>query len=178
MTDVLKLNLEQKRIVSNLHSPDEATIIDTLYNIREVGGEYCIAPMIDVFFTTPFADVRKEIGRVFLDLKSAKVSEEILKSLSAYMSHEYIAEFISNLWQSAVVFDDVTLFVEKFVEADDMLALDCLSLVENNLGNLSQESVERCREIVNSNYSNFSDMKKQLADDMISIFDSNNDDLM
>lgn len=169
MIDETKLSKEQKKIVADLHSPDEAVIIDTLYAVREVGGEYCIQPMIEVFFSTPFANVRNEIGRVFIDLKSAKVSKHILESLAGYMNHEHIAEFISSLWQSSVVFDDVTMFVEKFVEADDMLALDCLSLVENNLGNLTRESKIRCREIVNANFSQFADMKKQLANDLMSI---------
>ena len=120
MADLSKLNKEQKKIIADLHSPDEEIIIETLYRIREVGDEYCIDPMVEVFFTTPFANVRTEIGRVFLDLKSAKVSKQILESLSGYMNHELIGEFISNLWQSSVVFDDVTPFVEKFVNADEI----------------------------------------------------------
>lgn len=176
MVDETKLSKEQKKIVADLYSPDEAVIIDTLYTIREVGGEYCIQPMIEVFFSTPFANVRQEIGRVFVDLKSAKVSRQILESLAGYMDHVHIAEFISNLWQSSVVFDDVTMFVEKFVDADDMLALDCLSLVENNLGNLTRESKIRCREIVNANFSQFADMKKQLATDLVSILETNTSD--
>ncbi|MBO7653278.1 MAG: hypothetical protein J6S84_11285 [Bacteroidales bacterium] len=172
MADLSKLNKEQKKIIADLHSPDEDIVVDTLYRIREVGDEYCIDPMIEVFFTTPFANVRTEIGRVFLDLKSAKVSKQILESLSGYMNHELIGEFISNLWQSSVVFDDVTPFVEKFVDADEMLALDCLSLVENNLGNLSGDSLARSREIMRSNYGSFDGMKKQLAEDLISILES------
>lgn len=172
MIDLSKLNKEQKKIVADLYSPDEEVVVETLYRIREIGGEYCISPMIEVFFSTPFANVRTEIGRVFLDLKSAKVSGEILENLSVYMTHELIGEFISNLWQSSVVFDDVVPFVEKFVVADDMLALDCLSLVENNLGNITGKSLARCREIVRDNYSSFDGMKKQLADDLISILES------
>lgn len=172
MIDISKLNKEQKKIIADLHSPDEDVVVVTLYTIREVGGDYCIAPLIEVFFSTPFANVRTEIGRVFLDLKSAKVSGEILENLSGYMNHELIGDFISNLWQSSVVFDDVVPFVEKFVVADEMLALDCLSLVENNLGNISGKSLARCREIVRDNYSSFEGMKKQLAEDLISILES------
>ncbi|MBO4614972.1 MAG: hypothetical protein J5709_07640 [Bacteroidales bacterium] len=172
MADLLNLTKEQKKIVADLYSPDEEVVVDTLYRIREVGGEYCIAPMIDVFFSTPFANVRIEIGRVFLDLKSAKVSKQILDSLAKYMEHELIGEFITNLWQSSVVFDDVVPFVEKFVVADDMLALDCLSLVENNLGNITNDSLIRSREIVRENYQTFDGMKKQLAMDLISILES------
>ena len=171
MADLFALTKEQKKIVADLYSPEEEVIVETLYRIREVGGEYCIAPMIDVFFTTPFANVRTEIGRVFLDLKSSKVSKRILESLSGYMDHELIGEFITNLWQSSVVFDDVVPFVEKFVVADDMLALDCLSLVENNLGNINEDSLARSREIVRSNYQSFSGMKKQLAMDLITILE-------
>jgi len=172
MIDLSNLSKEQKKIIADLHSSDEEVVIDTLNAIREIGGNYCIAPMIEVFFSTPFVDVRTEIGRVFLDLKSAKVSGDILECLSAYMNHDLIGEFISNLWQSSVVFDDVTPFVQKFVEADEMLALDCLSLVENNLGNISGDSLARSREIVRNNYNSFCGMKKQLADDLISILES------
>ena len=172
MANLSILNKEQKQIVAGLYSPDEEVVVDTLYRIREVGGEYCIAPMIEVFFTTPFANVRTEIGRVFLDLKSKKVSKQILESLAGYMEHELIGEFITNLWQSSVVFDDVVPFVEKFVVADEMLALDCLSLVENNLGNITKDSLVRSREIVRANYQTFDGMKKQLAMDLISILES------
>lgn len=166
------LNKEQKQIIANLHSRDEEQIIETLHLIREVGGEYCISPLIDVFFSTPFVNVRNEIGRVFLDLKSAKMSRLILDSLVQYIEHKYINEFISYLWQSSVVFEDVSLFVEKFIVADDMLALDCLSLVENNLGNISDESKEKCRMLLKTSSENFSDMKKLLAKDMISLFEN------
>lgn len=173
MTDLSKLTKEQKSILADLYSPDEEVIVNTLYRIREVGGEYCIAPMIEVFFSTPFVNVRTEIGRVFLDLKSSKASKQIIDSLSAYMQHELIGEFITSLWQSAVVFDDVVPFVEKFVEADDMLALDCLSLVENNLGNITEDSLVRSREIVRNAFPSFTGVKKQFAMDLISILESN-----
>jgi hypothetical protein len=172
MANLSMLTKEQKQIVAGLYSPDEEVVVDTLYRIREVGGEYCIAPMIEVFFTTPFANVRTEIGRVFLDLKSKKVSKQILESLAGYMEHELIGEFITNLWQSSVVFDDVVPFVEKFVVADEMLALDCLSLVENNLGNITEDSLARSREIIRNNYQSFDGMKKQLAMDLLSILES------
>ena len=158
MANLSILNKEQKQIVAGLYSPDEEVVVDTLYRIREVGGEYCIAPMIEVFFTTPFANVRTEIGRVFLDLKSKKVSKQILESLAGYMEHELIGEFITNLWQSSVVFDDVVPFVEK--------------LVENNLGNITEDSLARSREIIRNNYQSFDGMKKQLAMDLLSILES------
>lgn len=170
-----ELTKEQKKIVADLYSSDDEVVNAAVDTIREVGGEFCIAPLIEIFFSTPFVEVRQNIGRVFVDIKSTRVSNAIIENFAKYIDHELSGDFISNLWQSSVVFDDVTLFVEKFVKASDLVALDCLSLVENNLGNISDESIERSKQIINSNLADFGDVKRQLAEDLLQILSSDRD---
>ncbi len=178
MIDETKLSKEQKKIIADLHSPDESVIIDTIYAIRDIGGEYCVQPMIEVFFSTPFENVRQEISRVFVDMKSSKAAKYVLEALPAYMNHKLIGTFISSLWQSSLVFDDVSMFVEKFVNADEIMALDCMSLVENNLGNLKPESAQHCYEIVKNNFSSFEGVKMTLAQELMEMLSGAGDKIL
>ncbi|MCF0206774.1 MAG: hypothetical protein HUK15_05035 [Bacteroidales bacterium] len=164
-----KLSKEQKKVVADLYSPDIDVIMQTLERIRDIGGEYCVAPMIEIFFSTPFAEVRSEIGNVFMDVRSKKMANAVIEGLKPYTDHEYFRDFTSILWQSSIAFEDLSLFVEKFVTADEIYAFECLSLVENNTGNISLESAKKCIQLLKTNQ--FTGSKQKLAEELIGMLE-------
>jgi hypothetical protein len=164
-----KLTQEQQQIINDLYSNNEIEVIESIKKIRNKGGKYSILPLMDTFFKTDFVDVRKAIAGLFGDLKDNKVSPVITENLLNYSNHEQMGLFLSNIWQSTLAFEDLKIFTELFVISEPKASLECMTIIEQNLANISDANREECLGILKTNIAKFEGFKHELAQDLINI---------
>lgn len=128
-----KLTKQQSELLKDLYSTNEAKIIETIGLIREKGGSYCIAPIMEVYFSIDSGEIRMAIESLISDLKDSKYADIISDNILKYADNKYISSYLSCLWQSAMRFEKLLSFVELFNNADDKAALEIITIIEQNL---------------------------------------------
>jgi hypothetical protein len=165
----MKLTTEQKRILNDLYSVDEQVTLKTIKELRSKGGVFAIEALMEILFSNKTEEISVEINSLFRDLKDSKASIVIQSNLEKYQASEMISDFISALWQSAIPFESLEIFVKIFVAGTDKTAFEALTLIQQNAANLSDSSRKNCLILLKSDIDKLSDFKKALAVDLIEV---------
>ncbi|MBN2778405.1 MAG: hypothetical protein JXR36_12215 [Bacteroidales bacterium] len=165
----MKLKNEQQQILKDLYSVDEQVTLKAIKELRSKGGVFAIEALMEILFSNKTEEISVEINSLFRDLKDSKASIVIQSNLEKYQTSEMISDFISALWQSAIPFDSLEIFVKIFVSGNDNTAFEALTLIQQNAANLSDNSRKNCLLIVKSDIDKLSDFKKALAVDLIEV---------
>lgn len=168
----IKYTQEQKALLLELFSQNEQQILHAIKSLRSKGGIYSIKPLMEVYFSTAYTDVRTAINNLFADIKNNKLSSEIVTNLSKYKGHKLISEFIAALWQSSLSFEDMRIFTEIFMQSADKEAFECFTLMEQNIVNASENNKSECLSIIKKDVGKLGDFKKLLAVDLIELLKS------
>jgi hypothetical protein len=164
-----KLSREQKQIIAELFSSKEQAVLDSIGKIRNNGGAYSIKPLMQVYFSTPFKSVEEAIYELFCDSKDNSISASITEDISKHTEIKSFAKFVSALWQSSIKFDSLLPYISIFDKADDIVAVELFTLIEQNAEHLSMDEKSNCRAFLKAGLSKYSDFKKNLAEEMIKI---------
>jgi hypothetical protein len=164
-----KLSREQKQILARLYSSKEQEVLDSLGKIRNGGGEYSVKPLMEVYFSTPFKSVEESIFELFSDSKDNSISAIITEDISKHAENKNFAKFVSALWQSSIKFESLLPYISIFDKAEDLVAVELFTLVEQNAEHLSMDEKSNCRAFLKAGLSKYSDFKKNLAEEMIKI---------
>lgn len=165
-----KLSKEQRQILAGLFSSKEQENLDALGVIRNSGGVYSIKPLIEVYFSTPYSSVSESIYELFCDSKENSISSFITEEISKHSANKNFAKFVSALWQSSIKFDSLLPFIGIFDKAEDLVAVELFTLIEQNVEHLSMDEKSNCRAFLKAGLSKHSDFKRNLAEEMIKMF--------
>lgn len=164
------LSEEQKQIINNLFNNDENIVISTLNKIRDKGGIYTIQTILNLFFNTKSESVKNNIYELFCDLKDEKIAKIITENIENYQDKPEFSKIISALWQSSLHFENLLVFLSIFDKAkDDTILIELFTLIEENFHNLNQEEIKNCKDFFKPKYQNYSSLKRQLAEDILSL---------
>lgn len=162
-----KLTKEQKQNLAGLLSNEENSVLKSISSIRTHGGKYSIKPLMEIYFSSPHKSVEEAIYQLFCDTKDNSISELIMEVISNYTTKPRFPQFISALWQSYVSFNTLLPFVSIYDTADDLLAVEIFTLIENNVENLSREEKSNCKAFLKANINKYGEFKKNMASQMI-----------
>lgn len=165
----MKLTNEQQQILKDLYSVDDQVVLKAIRAIRSKGGTYAIEALMEILFSNRTKDIDVEIISIFRDLKDRKASIVIQSNLAKYQTSEMISDFISALWQSAIPFESLEIFVKIFIAGTDKTAFEALTLIQQNAANLSDSSRKNCLILLKADIDKLSDFKKALAVDLIEV---------
>jgi hypothetical protein len=165
-----KINNEQRQILAGLFSSKEQECLESIVAIRNVGGVYSIKPLIEVYFSTPYSSVSESIFELFCDSKDNSISVIITEEISKHSANRNFGKFISALWQSSIKFDSLLPYMSIYDKAEDLVAVEIFSLVEQNAEHLSMDEKSNCRAFLKAGLSKYSDFKRNLAEEMIKMF--------
>lgn len=131
-----------KALLKDIQSKDEAKILAGIKELKEHGNDSVILPIIDVWSKGVPSEIEKNIVAFLGDIKS-KTSKAIIMQVLADKNYSPIHQpLLSTIWNSSV---DYSAYIHEFVamatESDFLLALECLTIVENLAGPFDEDKI-------------------------------------
>ncbi|MDR2011041.1 MAG: hypothetical protein LBQ22_11250 [Bacteroidales bacterium] len=163
-----KLTKQQVEILKKLYDNKEEEILSGVKILRENGGDFSIVPLMEIYFNTPYPEVRNTIGYLFSDIKDNKLENIISGNILKYLNNQYLNIFLSKLWQSTLKFSDLSVFVELFIKGDDKTALEAITIIEQSSADARNEDKKNAIELLNQNMEKLdNEFKRHLAVDLL-----------
>ena len=171
MGNIQNLSKEQQQIIKELYSTDEIIVHKAIINLRNKGGLFVIKPLMEVYFSTSSQEISAAAFSIICDLKEYKAATIITENILKYKANDRISDFISALWQSAIKFDNLIVFVEIFFSGDDRTSLEIVTLIQQNGYLLKDESRKQYLDILKSKIGGLSEFKRALVVDLLEVFE-------
>ena len=115
--------------------------------------------------------VRKTIEGFMIDIKDQSASKEIMTEIRKPFKQSTISMLVASCWQSGLDYSEYSKdLVEVFLRSDYVTALECLTVIEESVHELSPEKRKELLKIAEGNPVQSSNEKKGLTQELISIF--------
>ncbi len=169
-SDINKLTKEQKQILKDLLGNDEAKVLASVKQLEHNGNSVFIKPLFDVYFQTESSKIKNKIIELISNLKDNTASSEIERIILDYRMHPDLKNLITAFWESSIHFTDMRPFCDLFSTADDVMAIELFSVIEQNNIYKNYEFNDRCIELIFSKDNNYSEFKLKLANELKNFF--------
>jgi len=142
MSETKKVNKKVAQILLQLSSPEPKDIIKAIKALKMSGNESAIEPLIDLYSTTKNNAIQTEIIDLLNSIKSTKVPVVLIECLKQNKYSNARQVMLGSIWNSNL---DYTPYLLEIVEASQkgemMDAMECLTILENMEGTLSEEKI-------------------------------------
>ena len=131
-----------KSILKDINTGDEKKIIDGLKALKVNGDDNVITPIIDVWNkgVSPLAE--QEIITFIGDIKSTSSVQSIMDILLDEEYNKIHLSLLSTIWNSKVDYSEYIVdFVSLAVQYDFLVALECLTVIENMEGPFEEHHI-------------------------------------
>ncbi len=94
-------------------------------------------------------NIKKAIERFMNDLKDQSVCIEVIKEIRKPWKDDTISMLVSSCWQSGLNYSEYSRdFAEIFISGDYVTAIECLTVIEETLNELSREKKDEVLELI------------------------------
>ena len=126
-----KLSKEQQEVIAQLYSSSDSKVLKAIDDLRELGNENTLPPLLNLLKTTESETVREEIFRYLNELKSQKGLHYIIEAIEDESFAIFKGELIQSLWESGAECKPyLTQMVRIAQEEDFMVALEAVTVIE------------------------------------------------
>jgi hypothetical protein len=134
--------IKLKALLTDLGSNNQVKVKKAISAINVYGDETIIEPCAEVLLHNTDLGIEEDILYLLASIKSTKVVEPMMALLSTQKYYAIRRQLISSIWNMKVDFSEyLGEFVQFAVEGDFMVALECLTVIENLDGPYDEESV-------------------------------------
>jgi hypothetical protein len=168
---MIKSDKKVKDLASLLATENSILISRGIGMLRdEEPFEGAIALLTSFYDKTSDNSVRKMIESFMNDLKDQSVSKEIMTEAGKPFKQSTISMLISSCWQSGLNYSEYSgEIVEIFLRGDYATALECLTILEESVQDLSMLKRNNLVHIIEDYPSAPADDKTRLTRELISI---------
>jgi hypothetical protein len=116
--------------------------------------------------------VRKSIAGFMNDLKDQSACIEVIKEIRKEWKPDTISMLVSSCWQSGLNYSDFSIDLAKvFLYGDYVTAIECLTVIEESVQELSKEKRNELIKLVKENPFPLADEKSTLTHELLSILE-------
>lgn len=134
--------MNKKQIIAGLESGDEKQISKAISALKTTGTAEVLRPLAHLLMDGATSSFDKEIVEVFSSLKDTGAVEEVMEILKDDEFASIRQQLLSTVWNTAL---DYTYYFPDFVlfatEGDFLVALDCLTILENMPGPFEERHI-------------------------------------
>lgn len=131
-----------KSILNDINSGDEKKIIDGLKALKVNGDDNVILPIVEVWNKGVSPTAEQEIITFIGDIKSTSSAQTIMDILLDEEYNEIHLPLLSTIWNSKVDYSEYIVdFVSLAVQYDFLVALECLTIIENMEGPFEEHHI-------------------------------------
>lgn len=155
-----------ERLTLDLLSPDETVVLKALEQCRQEGTAGLIEPLIGLYASTSFTEVKGEVADMLQSLKIGNAEEPFMQALKNPAYRYVRKDLLSFMWNSALEPTGWLADITKIaLEGDLQEVLECVTLIESMEDLFPEEqvleSIQLVREFLNG--APLSDKSKMLA---------------
>lgn len=166
----LKARETEKKQISILRSGNVAAIIETIDEIRENGSITILPEIFELMLDTEDDEVMEACTGLLNDLNNEEAVSYIVAALKNQRFRPIRPSLVSSCWQSGLDYhEEVPLFARFLLREDYATAIEAFTVIENSLGDLSDEEIVQLTSTLNSGLQEASDNKKKLIREMITV---------
>ena len=137
-----KLTEKQKIVTRNLISMNDEQVISLIQEFRENGELFIVEPLIEMLYSKRGQALKNSILDFIRDIKNQVAVIIITHSIQKYISDKYTTGLVSACWQSSLDFsEELPLFFDILFSGDYQTAFEAFTVIENSIGNVSQENI-------------------------------------
>jgi len=134
--------------------------------------EGAIGLLISFYDESDDYTTRKTIEGFLNDLKDQTACIEVINELRKPWKDDTISMLVSSCWQSGLNYSDYPAdFAEIFLKGDYVTSIECLTVIEESVPELTDGKKDEIRKIVRESPLAFVNEKKTLTDELFSILD-------
>lgn len=131
-----------KQIIAGLESADNKQILKAIAALKSDGNHKVVKPLVNVLMNAKDDKISSEIVEILSSLKDSKVVDEMMDVLKDDTFMPIRQVLLSTIWNTQL---DYSYYVADFVlfaaEGDFLVALDCLTILENMSGPFEERHV-------------------------------------
>ncbi len=138
---MIRSDIKLKELAEILNKDSNLVITEKIEELRqEKPFEGAIGMLTSCYDKTDDNAIRKSIAGFLNDLKDPTVCVEVISEISKPWKHDTISMLVSSCWQSGLNYSDYSIELAKaFISADYVTALECLTVIEESVADLSRE---------------------------------------
>lgn len=131
-----------KSILKDINTGEEKKIIEGLKALKVNGDDNVILPIVDVWIKGVSPLTEQEIITFLGDIKSTTSVQSIMDILLDEEYNEIHVPLLSTIWNSKVDYSEYIVdFVSLAVQYDFIVALECLTVIENMEGPFEEHHI-------------------------------------
>lgn len=157
-----------EEIRKNLFSGNTDIIEKTLNDIKQNGVIEIVPILLDFHLLQSNSEFKTKVFQIISDIKSNKVAEVLIDSLSKPKYKTIRKDIVSICWQSRF---DYTKFLETFLDIfifDELeTSIEAYTVLEEIVPNLTMEERDRLRDALLDAMNDMDETKKALTSDLI-----------
>lgn len=137
-----QLSEKQQVITKNLLSMNDEQVISLVQEFRVNGELFIVEPLIEMLYSNRGQALKNSILEFIRDIKNQVAVIIITKSIQKHISDKYTTDLVSACWQSSLDFsDELPIFFDILCNGDYQIAFEAFTVIENSIGNVSQENI-------------------------------------
>ncbi|WP_107038297.1 hypothetical protein [Brumimicrobium mesophilum] len=131
-----------KLILKDINSGEDTKIIEGLKALKVNGDDNVILPIVDAWNKGVSPETEEEIITFIGDIKSTSSAQTIMDILLNDEYNDIHLPLLSTIWNSKVDYSEYIVdFVSLAVQYDFLVALECLTIIENMEGPFEEHHI-------------------------------------
>jgi hypothetical protein len=129
-------------LIADLKNRDSKKQMTALKALRLHGNETVIESMLDLYLSTESEEIREEIADILNTAKAAAVPAEIARIMGIPKYESLHQMLLISIWSSGLDYRDyLRNIIEAGINGKMMEALECITIVENIEGEISEDQL-------------------------------------
>ena len=160
-----------KHLASVLNIDNNILISEAIGLLREeLPFKGAIGLLTSFYDKTDDYPIRKTIEGFMNDLKDQSASEEVINEIRKQWKPDTTSMLVSSCWQSGLDYSDYSPDLAKvFLKGDYVTAIECLTVIEESVQELSSEKKDEIIKIIEENPLSQANEKRELVLELLSI---------
>jgi hypothetical protein len=170
---MIKSEKKISELVEVLKKDDNIIITEAIELLRnEKPFEGAIGLLTAFYNKTEDNSIRKTISGFMNDLKDQAACVEVIEEIRKDWKPDTISMLVSSCWQSGLDYAEYSMdLANVFLKGDYVTAIECLTVIEENIEELSVEKKAELRILINENPFPRGNEKSTLTNELIAILE-------
>jgi hypothetical protein len=170
---MIKSEKKISELVEVLKKEDNIIIAEAIELLRhEKPFEGAIGLLTAFFDKSEDKSIRKTISDFMNDLKDQTACAEVIEEIRKEWKPDTISMLVSSCWQSGLDYADYSMdLANVFLKGDYVTAIECLTVIEENVEELSIEKKAELKKLIEENPFSRGNEKSTLTNELIAILE-------
>lgn len=157
-----KITISLKKALDDLSSGEEKKMAKAIQTISTSGNVLILVELISLMLQTTNATVKKKVIALLSDVRDNDAKQLFMDTLNDEVYDKLKTDLVNVIWNSKLDFSEyIAEFVALSMEGELMLAIECLTVIENMTGPFEEHHLLEAQLYLKEYFSNLKRTKEQ-----------------